>query len=170
MRTRPRLITSIPFWVLVAGSLAALGVGLFNVVRGIDAMEQVLTNPNATVVEVYVGQSWVMVGAALLGAGVIGLFVALALGAASTFARRSDVAIETIDWTSDDETADEPAAVFTGTAPAAATAAPAASAAAPEPAREPLEDADVETSSTTPAPPQAAAAAQEDAADDPARR
>lgn len=174
MRTRPRLITSIPFWVLVAGSLAALGAGLWNVFRGIGAMEQVLTNPNATVVEVYVGQTWASVGAGLLAAGVVGLFIALALGAASVFAHRNDVAVETIDWNSDDETADESAAsVFTPTAAGAATGAATATTAAStaaEPAPIAVEDADVETSSDTPAPPQAAAAAREDAAEDPARR
>lgn len=176
MRTRPRLITSIPFWVLVAGSLAALGAGLWNVFRGIGAMEQVLTNPNATVVEVYVGQTWASVGAGLLAAGVVGLFIALALGAASVFAHRNDVAVETIDWNSDDETADEPAtSVFTpaatgaaaGTVAAGTVSTPTASA---EPAPVAVEDADVETSSDTPAPPQAAAAARDDAAEDPSRR
>ncbi len=178
MRTRARLTTSIPFWVLVAGSLAALGAGIWNVLRGVDAMEQVLTNPNATVVEVYVGQTWANVGAGLLAAGAIGLFIALALGAASVFAKRSDVAIETIDWNSDDETAAEPAtSVFTPATAAGTTAAGAtttgasapAAATTTEPAPVALEDPDVETSSDTPAPPQAAEAARADAAEDPAR-
>lgn len=150
MQTRPRLVTSIPFWVLVAGSLAALAGGLAIVLNGIDAMEQVLNDPNATVVQVYVGQSWVVVGAAVLGAGAVGLVAALALAAATALVRRPDASIEAIDWTSDDDTTVEavPAAPF---APAT-TATPLA-----------VEDADIETPSTATAPPQAAAAAQHDA-------
>lgn len=146
MKTRPRLVTSIPFWVLVVASLAAIAGGLAIVLNGIDAMEQVLNDPNATVVQVYVGQSWVVVGAAVLGAGAIGIVAVLAIAAAATLTRRPDVAIETIDWNSDDETAAEsavPAAPFA----LATTATPLA-----------VEDADVEVPSTTPAPPQAAAA------------
>ena len=146
MKTRPRLVTSIPFWVLVVASLAAIAGGLAIVLNGIDAMEQVLNDPNATVVQVYVGQSWVVVGAAVLGAGAIGIVAGLALAAAATLTRRPDVAIETIDWNSDDETAAESAVPAAPFAPAT-TATPLA-----------VEDADVEVPSTTPAPPQAAAA------------
>jgi len=146
MKTRPRLVTSIPFWVLVVASLAAIAGGLAIVLNGIDAMEQVLNDPNATVVQVYVGQSWVVVGAAVLGAGAIGIVAVLALAAAATLTRRPDVAIETIDWNSDDETAAESAVPAAPFAPAT-TAPPLA-----------VEDADVEVPSTTPAPPQAAAA------------
>ncbi|MEW1708199.1 dinucleotide-utilizing enzyme [Microbacterium sp. NPDC089190] len=150
MKTRPRLVTSIPFWVLVVASLAAIGGGLAIVLNGIDAMEQVLNDPNATVVQVYVGQSWVVVGAAVLGAGAIGIALVLALGAAATLTRRPDVAIETIDWNSDDETAADSTAPAAPFAPAT-TAAPLA-----------VEDADVETPSTATAPPAAAAAARHD--------
>ncbi|MEV7875391.1 dinucleotide-utilizing enzyme [Microbacterium sp. NPDC089188] len=150
MKTRPRLVTSIPFWVLVVASLAAIAGGLAIVLNGIDAMEQVLNDPNATVVQVYVGQSWVVVGAAVLGAGAIGIALVLALGAAATLTRRPDVAIETIDWNSDDETAAESTAPAAPFAPAT-TAAPLA-----------VEDADVETPSTATAPPAAAAAARHD--------
>jgi len=160
MKTRPRLVTSIPFWVLVVASLAAIAGGLAIVLNGINAMEQVLNDPNATVVQVYVGQSWVVVGAAVLGAGAIGIVAVLALAAAATLTRRPDVAIETIDWNSDDETVAESTSPF---APAT-TATPLA-----------VEDADVETPSTATAPPQAAAAANHDApqldtGDDTARR
>ncbi|WP_295790416.1 hypothetical protein [uncultured Microbacterium sp.] len=151
MQTRPRLVTSIPFWVLVVASVAAIAGGLAIVLNGIDAMEQVLNDPNATVVQVYVGQSWVVVGAAVLGAGAIGIALVLALAAATALVRRPDVAVETIDWNSDDETAPEAfgAAPYTATSPTAAT--PLA-----------VEDADVEVPSTAPAPPQAAAAASHD--------
>ncbi|WP_150956161.1 dinucleotide-utilizing enzyme [Microbacterium testaceum] len=151
MKTRPRLLTSIPFWVLVVASIAAIVGGLAIVLNGIDAMEQVLNDPNATVVQVYVGQSWVVVGAAVLGAGAIGIALWLALAAASALTRRPDVAIETIDWNNDDETAPEAAAPAAAFAPAT-TATPLA-----------VEDADVETPSTATAPPQAAASANHDA-------
>ncbi|WP_295783104.1 dinucleotide-utilizing enzyme [uncultured Microbacterium sp.] len=154
MQTRPRLVTSIPFWVLVVASVAAIAGGLAIVLNGIDAMEQVLNDPNATVVQVYVGQSWVVVGAAVLGAGAIGIALVLALAAATALVRRPDVAVETIDWNSDDETAPE---AF-GAAPYTATSTTAATSAAPLA----VEDADVEVPSTAPAPPQAAAAASHD--------
>jgi len=159
MKTRPRLVTSIPFWVLVAGSLAAIAGGLAIVLNGIDAMEQVLNDPNATVVQVYVGQSWVVVGAAVLGAGAVGIVAALALAAATALVRRPEVSIETIDWNDDDETAPETAAPF---APAT-SATPLA-----------VEDADIETPSTATAPKQAAAARHDepqlDTGDDATRR
>ncbi|WP_295838967.1 hypothetical protein [uncultured Microbacterium sp.] len=161
MKTRPRLVTSISFWVLVVASLAAIAGGLAIILNGIDAMEQVLNDPNATVVQVYVGQSWVVVGAAVLGAGAVGIVAVLSLAAATTLTRRGEVSVETIDWTSDDETAPETAA-----APFApsATATPLA-----------VEDADIETPSTATAPPQAASAARHDeprldAGDDTTRR
>lgn len=153
MQTRPRLVTSIPFWVLVVASVAAIAGGLAIVLNGIDAMEQVLNDPNATVVQVYVGQSWVVVGAAVLGAGAIGIALVLALAAATALVRRPDVAVETIDWSSDDETAPEAfgAAPSTAASTTPASATPLA-----------VEDADVEVPSTAPAPPQAAAAARHD--------
>ncbi len=154
MQTRPRLVTSIPFWVLVVASVAAIAGGLAIVLNGIDAMEQVLNDPNATVVQVYVGQSWVVVGAAVLGAGAIGIALVLALAAATALVRRPDVAVETIDWNSDDETAPE---AF-GAAPYTAASTTSATTATPLA----VEDADVEVPSTAPAPPQAAAAAHHD--------
>lgn len=165
MQTRPRLVTSIPFWVLVAGSLAAVIAGLVIVLRGIDAMQAVLNDPNATVVTVYVAQSWVTVGAAVVGAGALGLVAALAVAAVVTTRPRPDVAVEAIDWTSDEESAPEPA-VFSAPAASAVPAAP--SAPAPSTAPVALEDADVETPSDAPAPPQAAAAVDTD--EDPTRR
>ncbi|MBT9608115.1 hypothetical protein [Microbacterium sp.] len=154
MQTRPRLVTSVPFWVLVAGSLAAVIGGLVIVLRGIDAMQAVLNDPNATVVTVYVAQSWVTVGAAVLGAGALGIVATLAVAAVVTTRPQPDVSVEAIDWTNDDETAPESAvSPATFTTAAAATTAPAAAPATPVA----LEDADVETTSDTPAPPQAAA-------------
>ncbi|BAJ76613.1 dinucleotide-utilizing enzyme [Microbacterium testaceum StLB037] len=145
MQTRPRLVTNVPFWVLVIASLAAVIGGLVLVLRQVDAIQALVNDPNATVVTVYVAQSWVSVGAAILAAGAIGLASALAVATVVSTRTNPDVAIETIDWTSDDESAAEQIPAF-ATAPAAATpAAPIA-----------VEDADIETPSTAPAPAQAA--------------
>lgn len=146
MQTRPRLVTSIPFWALLVLSLASVIGGLVIVFQQIDAMQAVLNDPNATVVTVYVAQSWAIVGAALLGAGILGIVSTLAVAAVVSTRPRPDVAVETIDWTSDDESAPFSAAP---TVAAAATTAPAAPLV--------LEDADVETPSDAPAPAQAAA-------------
>lgn len=158
MQTRPRLVTNVPFWVLVIASIAAVIGGLVIVLRQVGAIEALVNDPNATVVTVYVAQSWASVGAAVLAAGAIGVASALAVAAVVTTRSRPDVAIETIDWTSDDETALEPTT---------ASAEPFVPAAAAPVA---VEDADVETPSTATAPPQAAAAAQQDRDQDPAAR
>lgn len=150
MQTRPRLVTNVPFWVLVIASLAAVIGGLVLVLRQVDAIQALVNDPNATVVTVYVAQSWVSVGAAILAAGAIGLASALAVATVVSTRTNPDVAIETIDWTSDDESAAEQIPAF-ATAPAATT--PAVQTAAPIA----VEDADIETPSTAPAPPQVAA-------------
>ncbi|MEV8242038.1 hypothetical protein AB0O90_17465 [Microbacterium testaceum] len=157
MQTRPRLVTNIPFWVLVIASLAAVIGGLVLVLAQVNAIQALVNDPNATVVTVYVAQSWVSVGAAVLAAGAIGLASALAVATVVSTRTNPEVAVETIDWTSDEETAPEQAPAF-ATAPSAAptTAAPIA-----------VEDADIETPSTAPAPPQAAA--QKDDTDSAAR-
>ncbi len=117
MQTRPRLVTNVPFWVLVIASLAAVIGGLVLVLRQVDAIQALVNDPNATVVTVYVAQSWVSVGAAVLAAGAIGLASALAVATVVSTRTNPDVAIETIDWTSDDESAAEQIPAFaTGTA------------------------------------------------------
>ncbi|SIR60153.1 hypothetical protein [Microbacterium sp. RURRCA19A] len=155
MQTRPRLVTSIPFWVLLVLSLASVIGGLVIVFQQIDAMQAVLNDPNATVVTVYVAQSWAIVGAAVIGAGAIGLVATLAVAAVVSTRPRADVAVETIDWTSDDESAPFVAApsVAAPNVAAATTTAPAAPLV--------LEDADIETPSDAPAPAEAAAASHD---------
>lgn len=76
------LTRSIGFWLLTILSLASAGVGGWLIAGQIGTMTTTLLDGTATGVEVYVGQSIVVVGAALLGAGVIGLVVVLALLAA----------------------------------------------------------------------------------------
>jgi len=150
MQTRPRLVTNVPFWVLVIASLAAVIGGLVLVLRQVDAIQSLVNDPNATVVAVYVAQSWVSVGAAVLAAGAIGLASALAVATVVSTRRNPDVAIETIDWTSDEESAAEQIPAFATTTPVAPAAAETAAPIA-------VEDADIETPSTASAPAQAAA-------------
>lgn len=71
---------SIPFWILVAGSAATLGVGAFILVDKLSSMSTVLLDNTATGVDVYVGQVQAILGAILIGAGALGLALSAALG------------------------------------------------------------------------------------------
>ncbi|HWV50261.1 MAG TPA: hypothetical protein VN035_12470 [Microbacterium sp.] len=111
------LIRSIPYWLLLVLSLAALGLGAWITTDQIGVMTTTLLDGTATGVEVYAGQAWVVFGGALVAGGIIGLFLALALAAAKTLVPRANVqVVEAIDWTASDAgdddaaPADEPAA------------------------------------------------------------
>ncbi len=97
---RADLRRSIPFWILLVGSLASAGVGTWLILDKISTMTTTLADGSATGVEVYAGQSWITVGGALLAAGLIGLVVVLALGVARSFvpAPAAEV-VEVVDWT-----------------------------------------------------------------------
>jgi hypothetical protein len=119
MPTRPHLVRSIPFWALVAASLATALSGAALLVDKLGVMTTTLTDGTATGVEVYVGQSVAVLGAILLGAGIIGILIALAIAAASTLRPHAPVEIvEPLDWSADaddeaapaDEAADADAA------------------------------------------------------------
>jgi hypothetical protein len=71
---------SIPFWVLVGGSAATAATGAFLLVDKLAGMSTVLLDGSATGVDVYVGQVWAILGAILVGAGALGLGLALTLG------------------------------------------------------------------------------------------
>lgn len=101
MNPRPRLTRSIPFWLLVAGSLASVGVGSYVLTNNIGTMVATLTDGTATGVEVYAGQVWGVLGAILIGAGLIGLALASALGALRAFAPAP--AVEVVDTAAWDE-------------------------------------------------------------------
>ncbi|MFS0854213.1 hypothetical protein [Microbacterium sp. 179-I 3D4 NHS] len=73
------LTRSTGFWVLLALSLASTAVGGWLVAGQLTTMTAALTNNTATGVDVYVGQSLVVVGAALLGAGVLGVLLSATL-------------------------------------------------------------------------------------------
>lgn len=70
---------SIPFWILLAASVALVVSGALVVLDHLGTMTTTLKNGSATGLEVYAGQSWIVIGAALLGAGVLGVLLALAL-------------------------------------------------------------------------------------------
>lgn len=107
------LTRSIPYWVLIALSLVSAAVGSLLVSAQITTMTTTLLDGTATGIEVYVGQSWTVVGAALLGAGVIGILLALVVAAAKALLpAAAPVVVEPIDWTADssrDETSTESA-------------------------------------------------------------
>lgn len=132
MSTRPPLTHSIPFWGLLVVSLATIGGGWFLTTDKLGQMTKTLTDGTATGVDVYVGQSVAQLGGILIGAGVIGVLLTLAVAALSTLRPHPPVEIvEPIDWSAEDESfvvADE---VVTPAAPA--TAAPDATPVAAEP-------------------------------------
>lgn len=81
------LSRSIPFWLLVAGSAGTTGAGAYLLTTRLDAMTTTLLEGTATNADVYVGQIWGVFGAILVGAGIIGLLLALTV--ASLGARRT---------------------------------------------------------------------------------
>jgi hypothetical protein len=100
------LVRSIPFWVLIVGSLATLAYGVSLVLDKIAVMTVTLTDGTATGVEVYVGQSVALLGSILVGVGVLGLLIALAVAAASTLRPHAAVeVVEPIDWNDEEEAA-----------------------------------------------------------------
>ncbi|RKS89420.1 hypothetical protein DEU37_1734 [Microbacterium sp. AG790] len=87
MPNTARVIRSIPFWVLVGGSLVAVGGGVYLLVDKLTVMASTLADGTATGVEVYAGQIWAVLGAILIGVGLIGLALALTLGTIGSIAR-----------------------------------------------------------------------------------
>lgn len=124
MSYRPRLIRSIPFWILLVGSLASVAFGALLVVDKIAIMNTTITDQTATGIEVYGGQAWVTLGAALVGSGLVGLVATLFLAVAASFVPAPAVeVVEPIDWddTADEVVVDEPVVATTST-PAGAEA------------------------------------------------
>ena len=108
MTARPRLVRSVPYWVLVVGSVAAGAVGLWLTLDKLGVMTDTLADGSATGVEVYAGQSWAVLGAILIGTGLIGLAFALTLAAGASLMKRAEPAVvlaEPLDE-DDDETDD----------------------------------------------------------------
>ncbi|WP_455905063.1 hypothetical protein [Microbacterium sp.] len=102
------LTRSIGFWLLLVLSLASAGVGGWLIAGQIGTMTSTLLDGTATGIEVYVGQSLVVVGAALLGAGVIGILVAVALSAVQALLPSpAPVIVEPIDGDTESDAADD---------------------------------------------------------------
>ncbi|MDR6141799.1 threonine dehydrogenase-like Zn-dependent dehydrogenase [Microbacterium foliorum] len=102
------LTRSIGFWLLLVLSLASAGVGGWLIAGQIGTMTSTLLDGTATGIEVYVGQSLVVVGAALLGAGVIGILVAVALSAVQALLPSpAPVVVEPIDGDTESDAADD---------------------------------------------------------------
>jgi|ABEF01.1.fsa_nt_gi hypothetical protein len=90
MTARPRLVRSVPYWVLVVGSVAAGGVGVWLTLDKLDVMTNAILDGSATGVDVYAGQSWAVLGSILIGVGLIGLAFALTLAAAASLVKRAE--------------------------------------------------------------------------------
>lgn len=99
------LTRSIGFWLLLVVSLATTAVGAWLISGQIATMTTTLLDGTATGIEVYVGQSLVVVGAGVLAAGIVGVLLTLGLVAARSLVPAPVPAVEAIDWTAErDET------------------------------------------------------------------
>jgi hypothetical protein len=108
MTVRPSLVRSIPFWILLVGSLATSAFGAWLAVSTLGTMSTALTAGTATPVDVYVGQVWAIVGGVLIATGILGLALVLVLGVLRSFVPVTDVEIiEALDWSDDELVADE---------------------------------------------------------------
>lgn len=104
MTVRPTLVRSIPFWILLVGSVATSAFGLWLAVNTLGTMSLALTAGTATPVDVYVGQVWAIVGGILIATGIVGLALALVLAVIRSFVPATDIEIiEAMDWSSEDE-------------------------------------------------------------------
>lgn len=106
MTVRPSLVRSIPFWILLAGSVAVSAIGAWLAVDKLAVMSAGLTAGTATPVDVYVGQVWAIVGGILIATGIVGLALTLVLAVLRSFV--PGTAVEVIDVV-DEDPADEPA-------------------------------------------------------------
>ena len=104
MTVRPSLLRSIPFWILLGGSVATSSFGAWLSVNTLGTMSVALTAGTATPVDVYVGQVWAIVGGILIATGIVGLALALVLAVLRSFVPVTDVEIiEAMDWSADDD-------------------------------------------------------------------
>jgi hypothetical protein len=103
---RTELRRSVPFWLLLAGSVASFGYGGWLVLDKITTMTATIADGSATGIEVYAGQAWVVVGGAFLAAGLIGLVTVLSLAVIRSILpiAAAAPAAESVDATSEDET------------------------------------------------------------------
>lgn len=101
-RMNKSLSRSIGFWLLLVVSLATTAVGAWLISGQIGTMTTTLLDGTATGIEVYVGQSLVVVGAGVLTAGIVGILLTLGLVAARSLVPAPvPAAVEAIDWTAE---------------------------------------------------------------------
>ena len=111
MTTRPSLLRSIPFWLLIVGSLATIVYGAWILVTTTGSMTTSLTAQTATTADVYVGQIVAIFGGILIATGLLGLALALVLGVVRSLVPAPAVEIvEPIDWNNEDEVVEVAAA------------------------------------------------------------
>ena len=91
------LTRNVPYWALLVLSVASAAVGGWLIAGQIGTMTTMLLDGTATNVEVYVGPSIVVVGAVLLGAGAIGILLALVLAAATALLRAPAPVVESAE-------------------------------------------------------------------------
>ena len=104
MTTRPSLLRSIPFWLLIVGSLATVVSGAWILVTTTGSMTAGLTAQTATTADVYVGQIVAIFGSILIATGLVGLALALVLAVVRSLVPAPAVEIvEPIDWNDEDE-------------------------------------------------------------------
>lgn len=125
MSVRPSLVRSIPFWILIAGSLATSVFGLWLAIDKLGVMTDKLADGTATGLEVYVGQVWAIIGGVLVATGLVGLALALVLGVVRSFLAQPVVeVIAPIDWSDDDDADTEVEVVAVVEQPVVESAAP----------------------------------------------
>lgn len=101
------LSRSIGFWLLLVVSLVTTAVGAWLISGQIGTMTTTLLDGTATGIEVYVGQSLVVVGAGVLAAGIVGILLSLGLVAArSLIPTPAPAVVEAIDWSAEGEPVD----------------------------------------------------------------
>jgi hypothetical protein len=106
MTTRPSLVRSIPFWLLIVLSLATVVYGAWLFIVTSQSMATVMAAQTATPADVYVGQIIAILGAILIGTGLLGLALALVLAALRSLIPAPAVEIvEPIDWNDENEVA-----------------------------------------------------------------
>jgi len=107
MSHRPHLVRNIPFWGIVVVSVATASAGALIVSDTLGSMTATLMNNTATGVDVYVGQSLAVLGAILLGAGILGVVLALTVAAiASLRPTHPTEGVESIDAVATDRDLD----------------------------------------------------------------
>lgn len=88
------LSRSTSFWLLLILSVAAAALGGWLVWDSTTTMLTTILDGTATNVEVYVGQAWITSGAALLGAGLVGIFLSLVMNAAKVLIPRAAAVVD----------------------------------------------------------------------------